>query len=130
MPVFSEKSKSIIHTCDRRWDLILNDVIQIYDLTVIEGWRSDESQDELFRQGKSKLQAGESKHNQDPSLAVDVCPYPIDWDDRRRFFLLAGMIFMAAKARNIEVRWGGDWDGDWIHTDQSFHDLPHFEILE
>ena len=130
MPEFSDKSRSIIHTCDRRWDLILGDVIQVYDCTVIEGFRSDERQDELFRQGKSKLQAGESKHNQDPSLAVDVCPYPIDWDNPRRFFLLAGFMFMAAKGRNVKIRWGGDWDGDWIHTDQSFHDLPHFEILE
>ena len=27
-----------------------------------------------------------------PSRAVDVVPYPIDWDDRERFHLFAGFV--------------------------------------
>ena len=84
----------------------------------------------MFRQGKSKLRAGESKHNFDPSRAVDIAPYPIDWDDAKRFYLLAGMMFQAATNLRVTLRWGGDWDGDWIHTDQTFFDLPHLELRD
>ena len=37
------------------------------------------------REGRSKLSWLESKHNCEPSRAVDIAPYPIDWDDRERF---------------------------------------------
>jgi hypothetical protein len=83
----------------------------------------------LFRQGKSKLRAGQSKHNSDPSRAVDVAPYPIDWNNMHRFYLLAGFMFQAASQLDIKLRWGMDWDMDWIHTDQTFFDAPHFELV-
>ncbi len=129
MPSFSKASLAKLETCDASLIYICKLVIPHYDFTVLEGYRDDDTQEELFRQGKSKLQAGESKHNQDPSLAVDLSPYPIDWDNHRRFYLLAGFMFQAASEIDVKLRWGGDWDGDWIHTDQSFHDLPHFELL-
>ena len=31
---------------------------------------------------------------------------------------------------NIKIRWGGDWDSDNIMKDQTFNDLPHFEIID
>lgn len=130
MPSFSEQSASRLSECHLDLQEICDLVIQNYDFTVLEGFRSNSRQDELFRQGKSKLQGGESKHNNSPSLAVDIVPYPIDWDDHKRFYLLAGMMFQAAAQLGIHLRWGGDWDGDWVHTDQTFHDLPHFELLE
>lgn len=129
MPSFGEKSLAKLDTCDRRLQEICSLVIENYDFTILEGHRSNERQDELYRQGKSKLQAGESKHNASPSLAVDIAPYPIDWGDTNRFYLLAGFMFQAAAELNIQLRWGGDWDGDWEHEDQTFHDLPHFEVM-
>ena len=129
MPSFSTKSGMILATCDHRLQQVCDQVIKVYDFTVLEGYRSNERQNELFRQGKSELEAGQSKHNEDPSLAVDVAPYPIDWDDHKRFYLLAGFMFQAAYDVGVALRWGGDWDRDWQHNDQSFHDLPHFEIV-
>ncbi len=129
MPALSSKSQSILSTCHQDLEDICHLVIETYDFTITEGFRTDARQDELFRQGKSKLQAGESKHNQQPSIAVDVVPYPIDWDNIARFYLLAGFMFQAAESIDVRLRWGGDWDGDWVHTDQSFHDLPHFELM-
>jgi len=130
MAAFGTKSLEILTTCDTRLITICKIVIPNYDFTVLEGYRDDEKQEEYYRQGKSTKRAGESKHNHSPALAVDVAPYPIDWDNRRRFFLLAGFMFQAAATIDVTLRWGGDWDGDWVHTDQNFHDLPHFEILE
>jgi peptidoglycan L-alanyl-D-glutamate endopeptidase CwlK len=129
MPTFGTASRKKLDTCDNNLVAVCELVIEIYDFSVLEGHRSDERQEELFRQSKSKLRAGQSKHNQTPSLAVDISPYPIDWENRERFYLLAGMMFQAATDLGIKLRWGGDWDGDWVHTDQTFHDLPHFELL-
>ena len=129
MPSFGTQSTEILGTCHPTIIQICNRAIQVYDFSVLEGYRSSKRQDTLFRQGKSKLRAGESKHNSNPSLAVDLAPYPIDWEDPRRFYLLAGVMFSAAHELNAVIRWGGDWDRDWIHTDQTFHDLPHFELI-
>jgi len=129
MSEFGTASTKHLSTCHQDLQELCHLVIEIYDFTVLEGFRSGQRQDELFRQGKSTLQAGKSKHNNNPSLAVDIAPYPIDWDNSKRFFLLAGMMFQAAERLDIKIRWGGDWDSDWIHTDQSFHDLPHFELV-
>ncbi len=69
------------------------------------------------------------KHNRKPSEAIDAAPYPIDWDDLNRFYYFAGYVKGIANEMGIKIRWGGDWDGDTILDDQTFMDLPHFEIL-
>lgn len=129
MPTFGDKSSERLLTCHPALQDICQSVIANYDFTVLEGHRGDERQEELFHQGLSKLRAGQSKHNATPSLAVDVAPYPIDWKDEKRFYLLAGFLFQAAAELGHRLRWGGDWDGDWDHKDQSFMDLPHFELV-
>jgi len=129
MADFGTESRKRLDTCHMDLQEICELVIPNYDFTVLEGFRSNARQDDLFRQGKSKLRAGQSKHNNQPSNAVDIAPYPIDWNNANRFYLLAGFIFQAASQLDIKLRWGGDWDSDWIHTDQSFHDLPHFELI-
>lgn len=126
---FGPESRREIATLHPDLALLCNTVIQVYDFSVLEGHRSNERQAELLRQGKSKLGPGESKHNSNPSRAVDCAPYPIDWDNHARFYLLAGMFFQAANEFGIYIRWGGDWDRDWVHSDQSFFDLPHFELV-
>ena len=130
MPSFSTASRQRLDTCHPDLIQVCELVIPNYDFTVLEGHRSNARQDELFRQGKSKLQAGESKHNTDPSWAVDLAPYPIAWDDLSRFYLLAGFMFQAGSQLGVRIRWGGDWNRNWIHTDQTFNDLPHFELVD
>ena len=130
MPTFSRKSNEILRTVHPALREVCREVIKTYDFTVLEGHRSNQRQEELFRLGKSTLRAGESKHNQNPSRAVDCVPFPIDWGDTNRFYLLAGFMFQAAKELDVSIRWGGDWSRDWVHTDQTFFDLPHFELTE
>ena len=130
MPKFGSRSLEHLESCDERLRKICERVIEHYDFTVLEGHRSGHRQNELFRQGKSKLKAGQSKHNALPSRAVDIAPYPIDWENAKRFYLLAGFVFQAAADLDIKIRWGGDWDGDWDHADQSFNDLPHIELID
>ena len=100
-----------------------------FDFAVLEGHRTVERQKELFEQGKTKID-GETrlgKHNYSPSEAVDLAPYPIDWQDTKRFMVLGGVVLSCAKELGVDIRWGADWDRDGDYSDHSFIDLPHFE---
>jgi len=101
------------------------------DFTILEGYRGEEKQNEAFDTGRSQLRYPESKHNTFPCLAVDIAPYPIDWQDTERFVLLAGVIKAVAHSLEVSdlIRWGGDWDRDGQMTDETFRDYPHFELV-
>ena len=98
------------------------------DLTVLCGFRGKPEQDAAFAAGTSRLRWPASKHNAQPSRAVDVAPYPIDWRDGRAFALLAGYVLAVADMLREQgqithrLRWGGDW--------VRFPDGPHWEIAE
>ena len=128
MPKFSNRSKERLATCHADLQRLFNEVIKKYDCAILEGHRSNERQEELYHQGKSKLRAGFSKHNENPSIAVDVAPYPINWNDRNRFYHFVGYVKGVADQLGIEIRCGADWDGDNDLHDQTFFDLPHFEL--
>ena len=51
------------------------------------------------------------------------------WKERAKFYELAAIVKYEAKKLNVNVRWGGDWDGDGDYTDQTFDDLVHFEFF-
>jgi len=129
MPQFSSTSQRKLNQCDPRLVALLSKIVEQFDCTVFTGHRDQEEQNELFRQGKSKLQFPHSKHNQSPSLAVDVAPYPIDWEDRERASYFAGYVMGVAEYMGLDIRWGGDWDKDWQVRDNSFDDLWHFELV-
>ena len=126
MPRFSARSRSQLETCHKDLRRLFDRVIVSWDCTILEGHRTQERQAQLLREGKSKVQI--SKHNYRPSLAVDVAPYPIDWEDTERFVEFGLFVLQVARDLGLSIRWGGDWDGDGDLTDQSFNDLVHFEI--
>lgn len=101
-----------------------------FDLTVVEGHRGEAAQEAAYRLGRSTKRWPESLHNQLPSRAVDLAPYPVDWDDVERFAWLAGFVRAVAVDLGLgdEVRWGGDWDDDSRTSDERFRDRPHFEL--
>ena len=131
---FSKNSLDRLNSCHPDLQLIFIEAIKIMDCAVLEGYRSDSEQQEYFRQGKSKKQAGQSKHNCVPSMAVDVAPYPINWDDKERFYYFAGIVKGVASMLleqgkiSHKIRFGGDWDGDNNLNNQTFFDLPHYEL--
>lgn len=139
MPSFGTFSRQHLSTCRSEIIETLELVVVEYDIKVLEGRRSWARQAELLEQNKTKVGPGESKHNP-PKLpdgtedmdwlsdAVDVAPYPIDWNDARRFIYMAGLIIGTGRALGYDFRWGGNWDEDQIIIDdQNFDDLPHFE---
>lgn len=130
---FGHASLEKLETCSPKLIVLMNEVIRVtpIDFTILEGYRSVKRQQHLFRQGASKIDGvtQKGKHNHYPSQAIDIAPYPIDWQDLNRFYLLAGAVLATARTHDIKVRWGGDWNGDGTWTDQTFHDLPHFEEI-
>ena len=60
--------------------------------------------------------------------AVDLVPYPVDWNDLKKFDLIAQAMLQAAKELGVPVRWGADWDGDGKPRERGESDSPHFEI--
>ena len=99
------------------------------DISILSGYRGQVEQTEIYNGGFSKTPWPQSKHNNDPSHAVDIAPYPVDWDDTDRFIYVAGMVIYCARYHNIKLRWGGDWSMDDMRTVHSFKDLGHFELV-
>ena len=130
MPRYGSKSKANLKSCHEDLQKIFNEVIKWVDCSVLEGHRDAERQDKLFFEAKTKVKYPDGRHNKLPSLAVDVTPYPVDWNDRERQTLFAGFVLGVAKMMGITLRWGGDWDMDFQVMDNRFDDFPHFEIRE
>lgn len=130
MPKFGKKSLEKLNTCDKRLQLVLNEVIKTVDCSVLEGHRGEQRQNKLYDEGKTKLKFPNGRHNASPSRAVDVVPYPIDWEDRERFHLFAGFVLGIAKQLGVNLRWGGDWNINWFVDDNNFDDFPHFELVD
>ena len=86
------------------------------DFTVIEGIRNVSRQRELYKAGKSTTM--NSRHI--TGHAVDMVPWPVDWDDLERFEVMSEAMKKAAEELDIPIKWGGDW--------KSFYDAPHFEL--
>ena len=128
MPKFGRKSKERLNTCDSNLQKVFNEVIKHVDCSVLEGHREKDRQNKLFKEGKTKVKYPDGRHNRQPSSAVDVTPYPVDWKDRERQTLFAGFVIGVASQMGINLRWGGDWDQDFQVVDNRFDDFPHFEL--
>jgi|TARA_Y100000310_G_C20600428_1_gene772722 hypothetical protein len=125
MPRFGSRSRRRLKGVDTKLVNVLNETIKLMDITVIEGVRSKKRQAELLKKGATKVKY--SKHME--GKAVDVAPYPIQWDDRERFHYMGGIVRGVASQMGIKVRWGGDWDSDGEIKDNNFDDLVHIELV-
>ena len=128
MAKFGKRSKKNLSTCHEDLQNVFNEVIKYVDCSVLEGHRSEERQEQLFSEGKTKVHYPKGRHNSKPSRAVDVVPYPTDWNDRERFHLFSGFVIGLARGMGITLRWGGDWNMNFEVDDNKFDDFPHFEL--
>lgn len=136
MPAFGNKSLDKLKTCHPDIQKVMLEAIKEVDFTVICGVRTPDEQFELYKQGRT-LQDGKwiktgatvtnidgkskkSEHNYTPSRAIDIAPYPIDWNNTKRFLDLSKVVLRVAKELGIDLDWGGDWT--------SFKDYPHYEL--
>jgi len=106
------------------------------DFTVLEGVRTQARQLELYAQGRTKpgqvvtwtKTSNHFKRADGYGYAVDIAPFPIDWNDTKRFDAVAKAMFQAAKELGIGIRWGADWDRDGKPRERGESDSPHFEL--
>lgn len=139
MPMFSQESFSKLSTCHMDLQTLFYEVVRFYDCKVLEGYRTEQDQQEAFERGATKLQWPSGKHNGQPSMAVDVAPFPIDFSEKHkniaRYYLFAGYVMGIAESLKAQgkmtysIRWGGDWDSDKDLDDQRFDDLVHYELV-
>jgi peptidoglycan L-alanyl-D-glutamate endopeptidase CwlK len=136
---YGKTSKARLETVDPRLQLVFRAALAqgLMDISIIQGVRPQEEQDLFYKEGKSKVQWPNGKHNvKEPgekSKAVDAAPFingKISYDHRHCCYL-AGLIQGIGRSLGINIRWGGNWDQDGEPvTDQDFQDLVHFEIVE
>lgn len=119
MPHFGKRSLHEISTLDPRLQAICHEAIKEIDFVVLKGYRGKDEQHDAFLSGHSQLDWPKSRHNSQPSEAMDLAPYPIDWKDQVAFERLAVVVTEIAERLGVEITWGGDF---------SFRDLPHFEL--
>ena len=145
---FGKRSQGRLDTCHPDIVKIMNEVIKIYDVSIIEGIRTAEKQKEYFETGRSQLDGvhKKSKHQDDGSglsHAIDIMPYKKGTnafsgkeEDNRRFYFMMGIVYAVSEKLLEEgkishrVRFGLDWDGDHIYSDQNFTDMPHLELIK
>lgn len=126
MPKFSNASKQRLATCHEDIRTVCNELIKYIDFSVICGHRGKADQNKAYKEGKSKLQFPKSAHNALPSNAVDITPYPLDWNDIGSFKELHGAFVVVAEKLKEEGKikssfvWGGNW--------KKLKDYPHYEI--
>lgn len=125
---FSKKSKAQLETCHKDLQAVCEELIKQYDFSVLWGHRSEKEQNAAYRSKKSQVKYPHSAHNKTPSLAVDIAPYPIDWNDLSRFKemiirfdTVANMLRTQGKITSNFV-YGANW--------KTLPDFPHIEIKE
>jgi hypothetical protein len=105
---------------------LFNDVGSQRDIWIAEGARSRESERADILAGRSGLKdPSHSKHVivpgfRDLAAAVDVTPFPVNWNDIPAFKSLGAFVKDRAVALGISITWGGDW--------VTLHDFDHFEM--
>ncbi len=138
MPKLSIKSITTLSHCDDRIITLMNKVITRYDFTIISGHRTPAEQLALFEKGREWRDGHlitvdrkkvvtecdgtlrKSMHNELPSMAIDIAPYPIDWNDLNRFIELSKIVKEEAEKLGIKITWGGDF--------KTLKDYPHYQI--
>ncbi len=138
---YSAKSQERLLSCHPDLQKIFLRVIDYVDCSIFCGHRGMEEQNYAYVNNKSKVQWPNSKHNSEPSMAVDAGPYfkeigNTDWNDMVAFGQFAGRVIQIAEQLYEQgeithsLRWGGDWDKDGRSADHAFLDGPHFELVE
>lgn len=132
---YSKASATNRLSCHSNLQFLFWEVLKTYDHSILCGHRGKKEQEKAFENKQSEIRYPFSKHNKKPSLAVDVAPYPIDWDNLYRFYHFSGFVcgvadrLLAEGVISHKIRWGGDWNGNRDFSDQDFNDLVHYELI-
>ena len=108
---------------------LFHEVVKEAPILIMQSQRGRHDQEKAFAQHHSKVHFGQSAHNWSPAIALDVAPLPLDWSNSKAFLALGRDVVMPlAKSLDIPIRWGADWNMNGNYSDQSFVDMPHYEL--
>ena len=120
MAKWSKKSAERLYTCDTDIIRLFDEVLKVRNCSVLDGHRNEERQNQYFEAKTSKFKWDFSKHNRNPSRAVDVIFYPFnkkhDWDNREKFMFFRGIVYGIASQMGITLNKTIQWD------------LAHYEL--
>lgn len=127
MPSFSKLSLDRLSTCNPQIIEVMQEVIKLYDILIVCGYRNEYDQTKAYESGASKARWPKSAHNVYPSRAVDIAPYPYSKykDNVRKHYEMAAYVLEVAGGLGIKLKWAGNWR---IRGVSSLIDLPHFEV--
>ncbi len=131
MPSFSRASLINLNTCHPKLQELANEVVKTIDCTVVCGFRNQQEQEKAFLNRRSDKHWPDSKHNSNPSTAMDLVPYVSGsptWQERQAYFF-SGRVVEIANRMGIPIRTGADWDQDNDVNDQGLKDPCHFELI-
>ena len=119
---YGKRSIGRLSTCHPKLQEIFQEAIEHMDITILEGHRTVEKQQEYFKKGMSRCDGIEklSNHQYSPARAIDAAPYPVNWNDIEGFKEYGALIKKIAEEKGIKIVWGGDFKG--------FFDGPHVEL--
>ena len=118
----SKRSMQKLNTCHSDLKKLIEAVAEDEKCAVICGFRGRYEQEKAYMAGKSKAKFGQSKHNLQPSHAVDVVPLPLNWNDIPAFERLGEAVMKKADELSIKIKWGKNFKG--------LTDYPHFELVQ
>lgn len=134
----SDASKAKLRGVNPKLVAVVSRAIEIttQDFSVSCGVRSAVEQRELYAQGRTKpgnivTWTVNSRHipaSDGYGRAVDLVPYPVDWNDLSKFDAIAKAMFSAADEYGVKIKWGADWDSDGNPRERGESDSPHFEM--
>jgi peptidoglycan L-alanyl-D-glutamate endopeptidase CwlK len=131
---YSSRSLDRLNSCHPDLILLMTEALADpacpSDISILEGYRDEQKQNELKASGASQLSWPNSYHNRFPSMAVDVAPYVggISWDWQYYYPLAAHIKAVWSRLhieRNVSADHYLEWGDDWT----SFKDGPHWQLV-
>ena len=120
---WGNKSKEAISTVDPRLVYIANKLADIWNMTIIHGYRGRELQTQLHEQNPNgALPWPLSEHNHTPSRAIDIAPYPVNWEKVDRFDMMIGAAYAIAEGGNFRIDSGKFFS--------NVLDYPHIQVVD
>lgn len=108
-----------LQTCHPKMQAVVMLAAERFPLRVLWGFRGEKDQNDAFARGATPLRWPKSKHNLQPSLAVDLAPEALDWNDLAAFDAMGEAMLAAAHELGVRVIWGKTF---------KIVDRPHFEL--
>ncbi len=113
------KSAEVLSTLHPDLLFIANKLANVYNVSAISGYRGKEEQTEYYNKGTG-VSWPTSNHNVRPSLALDIIPWPTQYDSIPHFDMMLGAVEAIAAEQRIAIRLGKHFSYR--------QDYPHIEL--